>query len=400
MLPKKISVKVVVLGLTAIYAITSKTAISIIVLIAVQIILWIMDVMAKQKQINVMETSAIHRESIAKSQVDLAYDKLDMLIHAIPSALAYINQKGEFEVTNQNFDYLIEPTQKNVFDASIDTPIRKMILDAFLGEKHFVRQLTYRDIDYQILSVPFFDERSRYNGCMIIFQDVTRVVEGEKVQKRFIADASHELRTPITAIKGMIEILNREGFDDDATRKEFFKQIEKENNRLDKIVEDLLLQSRLQANQVYIEKAVFNVRQFLEGVLYDKRQEIQSADIDVTINCSDTLQMYADQFRLSQVFTNLINNALNYARGGEILINCRKSDNHVVVEFSDNGQGIDPELLPHIFERFMRGESSRSRDNGGSGLGLAISKSILEAHGGTIDVRSRLGEGTSFILVI
>lgn len=400
MLLKKNSLKIIVFIIASFFALYSKSSLSIIILIGTQIALWVNDVMAQKAVIESLANTTIEKVTEAHTQVNQANETLESLIRSIPSALAYINQKGEFEVTNENFDYLIDPSHKNVFDASIDTPIRKVLLDAFLGEKQFIRQLNYRDVDYQILSVPFFGEKNRYNGCMIIFQDVTRVVEGEKIQKRFIADASHELRTPITAIKGMIEILNRPGFDDDATRVEFLKQIEKENGRMDKIVEDLLFQSKLKANQVYIEKAFFNVKQFLEGVLYDKRQEIQNANISVHVNCSDSLQVYADQFRLSQVFVNLINNAINYTKDGDITITCRKEDRKVIIQFADNGQGIAPDLLPHIFERFVRGDSARSRDTGGSGLGLAISKSILEAHGGTLEASSELGVGTTFTLTL
>ena len=386
--------------LAAAYALMSKTSLSIIILTVVMVGIWLLNNLEQREHIEVIESSAERKRGEALVRVDEAFEKLEALIKAIPSALGYINQKGEFDVTNQMFEHLIEPKHKSVFDASIDVPIRKVLLDAFLGEKQFIRQINYRGTDYQILSIPFFNEKERYNGCMVIFQDVTRVVDGEKVQKQFIDDASHELRTPITAIKGMIEILNRPGFDDDATRVEFLKQIEKENNRLDKIVEDLLLQSRLKANQVHLEKTFFNLKPFIEGVVYDKRIELQRANIVVNIECSDTLQVYADQFRMNQVLVNLINNAINYSKDGNIWVVCRKHDGKTIIEFSDDGQGMSADLVPHVFERFVRGDASRARDSGGSGLGLAISKSILEAHDGSISVESVLGEGTKFTLVL
>lgn len=397
---KKNNWQLIVGVIVAIFALVDQSTISILSLVVIMGGIWFLNNVEQREHIEVIESSAERTKGYALEKADQAHDKLETLISAIPSALGYIDQKGNFSVTNQMFEYLIDPMHKSVFDASIDVPIRKVLLDAFLGEKQFIRQISYRSTDYQILSIPFFTDKGRYDGCMVIFQDVTRVVDGEKIQKQFIADASHELRTPITAIKGMVEILNRPDFDDDNTRKEFLKQIEKENNRLDRIVEDLLLQSRLKANQVHLEKSFFNVKSFLEGVVYDKRIELQRAGITTHIESSDTLQVYGDQFRLNQVIVNLINNAINYSKNGNIWIRCRKTDHHVIIEFEDDGQGIAEDLLPHIFERFVRGDASRSRDSGGSGLGLAISKSILEAHGGTIQVSSVVDKGTTFTLVL
>ena len=279
----------------------------------------------------------------------------------------------------------------------IDSPLRQTLLDAFLNEKQFVRQFTYENTDFQVLSIPLFNDK-RYVGCMLIFQDVTRVVEGEKMQKRFIADASHELRTPITAIKGMIEILNRDQYEDLDTAKEFGKQIEKENNRLEQIVDDLLLQSRLKSNKVYLELSSFNLKQFFDGLIYEKRQELHQNNIDVVLNCPSDINLTADHFRLSQVVLNLLNNAINYSKDGQIVIQCSTRKNKVKIKLIDTGSGIKSGDLPHIFERFFKGSPDSSKQRTGSGLGLAISKSIIEAHGGSIMVDSVEGEGTTFTI--
>ncbi|CAM3571848.1 cell wall metabolism sensor histidine kinase WalK [Erysipelothrix urinaevulpis] len=340
---------------------------------------------------------ALHtKRKEADGLVEDASSKLTQLIDAIPSPLVYINQRGDFEVINVYFKQMIEVMPDNVYDVSIDSPLRQIMLDAFLNEKQFIRQFSYHGQDFQVHSIPIIND-NRYTGCMLIFQDVTRVTEGEKMQKRFIADASHELRTPIASIKGMAEILNRPGFNDPETLKEFLEQIEKETGRLDLIVKDLLLQSRLKANKVYLEKSVFNLRQFFDGLVYERRQELHQANIKVKINCPSDITVFADQFRLSQVYLNLINNSINYAKNGTIEIDCSKKRDEVTISFSDDGKGIKKELLPHIFDRFYRGESDRNREQGGSGLGLAISKSIIEAHNGSLEVDSIYGKGTTFI---
>ena len=350
----------------------------------------------RNKVVEIEEKSNLEADK-ANERADETFVLLTKLIEAIPSPLVYINQRGDFEVSNQYFQKLTKSDQNNVYDVLIDSPLRQTLLDAFLNEKQFVRQFTYENTDFQVLSIPLFNEK-RYVGCMLIFQDVTRVVEGEKMQKRFIADASHELRTPITAIKGMIEILNRDCYDDLDTAKEFGVQIEKETNKLEQIVDDLLLQSRLKSNKVYLELSNFNLKQFFDGLIYEKRQELHKNNIEVVLNCPSDINLTADHFRLSQVVLNLLNNAINYSKDGQIMIQCSSRKNNVKIKLVDTGSGIKSGDLPHIFERFFKGSPDTSKQRTGSGLGLAISKSIIEAHGGSIMVDSVEGEGTTFTI--
>ena len=385
---------VLILGFAALYF---KKPFLTLILMIFSITSWFIRNLKLEEKMAEVEVNLDFEKQEAHGRAEDADTKLRQLINAIPSPLVYINQRGDFEVSNIYFEQMIEIIPENVYDVSIDSPLRQIMLDAFLNEKQFIRQFNYNSFDFQVHSIPIINDK-RYNGCMLVFQDVTRVTEGEKMQKRFIADASHELRTPIASIKGMVEILNRPDFNDEETRDDFLIQIEKENDRLDHIVKDLLLQSRLKANKVYLEKSVFNLRQFFDGLIYERRQELHQANIKVKLNCPSNLTVFADQFRLSQVFLNLFNNSINYAENGTIEIDCEQKSDGILVNFSDDGKGIKDDLLPHIFERFYRGETDRSRELGGSGLGLAISKSIIEAHGGTLDVESEYGKGTKFII--
>ncbi len=322
-------------------------------------------------------------------------DKMAQIIASIPSALVYINQRGEFDVSNKKFNSILNVEALNVYDSRIDTNFRQMLLDAFLNEKQFIRQEVFNDVNYQVLSIPML-KKGRYNGCMIILQDITRLLEGEKMQKQFIANASHELKTPIASIKGMSEVLNRSDFDDEETSKEFLARIQIESARLEQIVEDLLLQSKLMENKLHLEKTEFNLRQFFEGLIYEKRRELHMANIEVILNCPSDVMIVGDHFRLSQVFINLFNNAINYATNESIKIDCNISRKNWNIRFCDTGAGIDESVIPHIFERFYRADAARERYSGSTGLGLAISKAIIEAHGGHIQVESELGKGTCF----
>ena len=373
--------------------------IPVLVLIVVLLIVHVYELMRQKAQFETIEKDVASEAEVANVRANEAYEKLVYLIDAIPSPLVYINQRGDFEISNVNFNRLVKSESMNAYDIAIDTEIRQTILDAFLNEKQFAKQLHYREVDYQVISIPMLHE-GRYVGCIIIFQDVTAVASGERMQKQFIADASHELRTPITSIKGMSEILMRDGFDDLETARGFIAQIEVENKRLEQIVDDLLLQSRLKQNKVHLEKSMFNLKQFFDGIIFEKRQELHQENIKVVLDCPSDIMIRADHFRMSQVVLNLLNNAINHSKGGTIKISCKAMLDTITIKFTDSGAGIPADILPHIFERFFKGNPDRARNNNGSGLGLAISKSIIEAHGGSIAVESEVGVGTTFTITL
>lgn len=384
----------VLLGLVTLYF---REPLLIILLVLFPILAWLFRDFKLKEQLENAQSTLHKKKKEVETKVLDTDTKLKKLFNAIPSPVVYINQRGDFEVWNTNYDQLFEEIPKNVYDVTIEASLKRIMLDAFLNEKQFTKQFNYRSSDYQVHSIPILTDK-RYSGYLLIFQDVTRLAEAERIQKRFIADASHELRTPITSIKGMIEIINRPDFDDEQTQQEFLLQIEKDTERLNQIVKDLLLQSKLNANKVYLEKTVFNLHQFFEGLIYTKRQKLHKNNIKTRLNCPSNITIYADQFRLSQVFINLLNNAINYSENGMISIDCEEKFEDIIITFSDTGEGIEEASLPYIFDRFYRSQTDRSHKEGGSGLGLAISKSIIEAHGGTLEVTSEYGVGTTFII--
>lgn len=379
------------------FAFFFETKIAIYLLMCTSMLAWFIKDLNQNKKVKFVERKFQVEKKDASSREKDADVKLKQLINTIPSPLVFINQRGNLEVSNDYFKTMIKIEPNNIYDKKIDSPIRHILLDAFLNEQQFVRQFEYESNDFQVHSIPIVLEK-RYQGCMLVFQDVTQIAAGESRQKQFIADASHELKTPITSIKGMIEILNRPEFNDPETKKEFLLQVEKESIRLDTIVKDLVLQSNVRENRIYLEKEEFNLHQFFEALVLEKRKVLEKANIKFILNCPKTIEVFADQFRLGQVFMNLFDNSIAYSNNGSISINCTQGNHRIMIEFADTGTGIKEELLPFIFERFYRGESDRNRDVGGSGLGLAISKSIVEAHGGTIIVNSNIPTGTRFII--
>lgn len=369
----------------------------VLTITALSMIVWFLRERKEHARFNELQKDNLLLQTKVTSQVESLDFQLKELINALPFPLVYINQRGGFEVQNSHFKRIIQIQPKNVYDILIDSDLREIMLDAFLNEQQFIRRLNHKDLDYQVHSVPIIEE-GRYMGCMIIFQDISSIVAAEIMQKRFIADASHELKTPITSIKGMMEILMRPEFVDQVTKMEFLLQTEKEVNRLNRIVEDLLLQSHLRENKLPLEKTSFNLRSFFEDQLYELRHDFKNSSIDTILDCPSDLIIYADHSRLRRVFLNLLKNAINYSKEGEITIECLQTKKELEIRIEDSGQGISKEALPYVFDRFFRGELDRNRARGGSGLGLAISQSIIEAHDGKISVESNQGLGSTFII--
>ncbi len=212
-------------------------------------------------------------------------------------------------------------------------------------------------------------------------------------QRRFLADVSHELRTPLTVIKGNAALMRRAGEADE----ESLNSIEDEVDRLTRMVGDLLLLAQVESGNLPLEMAPVELDTIILEV-FQQMRVLAGERVNLRLVEIDQLQVMGDRDRLKQVFLNLVGNAIQYTQhNGQVTITLRKAGNQAQVIVTDNGPGIPPEDLPHIFERFYRGEKSRKRSKGtGFGLGLSIAYYIIRNHGGNIEVTSQEGHGTTF----
>jgi signal transduction histidine kinase len=221
---------------------------------------------------------------------------------------------------------------------------------------------------------------------------IERVEHSLDEQRQFLADTSHELRSPLTVIRANLGFLWRET--DQETRADCLREAEAEATRMSRLVSDLLLLGQAEAAD-FLQRAPFALEQLVVEV-----GEQASAQADrrvVTVNAAERLEVLGDRDRLKQLLWNLLDNALRYTpEGGVIALTARRSGAWVELLVADEGPGIAPEHLPHIFDRFYRVDRARSRATGGSGLGLAIVKHIAQAHGGSVEVESTLGSGSTF----
>jgi two-component system phosphate regulon sensor histidine kinase PhoR len=240
-------------------------------------------------------------------------------------------------------------------------------------------------------------------GVLIVVHDVTRVRQLENARRDFVANVSHELKTPITSIKGFVETLLEGAILDPEHAGEFLKIIGRQADRLGAIIEDLLSLSRIEqeAEQGKIHLAGRKIKSILKAAIQACNTRSEGKKIDVSLTCPEDLRARVNGPLLEQALINLIDNAVKYSDpGSSVAVEAGKDNGQVVIKVKDQGVGIAQEHLPRLFERFYRVDPSRSRKVGGTGLGLAIVKHIAQAHGGKVGVESTPGQGSTFAVYL
>lgn len=247
-----------------------------------------------------------------------------------------------------------------------------------------------------------YPESDRIIGIIIIIQDITEIRNLEKIRSEFVANVSHELKTPLTSIKGFVETLKAGAIEDNDTAVRFLNIIDDEADRLNRLISDILSLSELENKKNKPRNEIINTSQkIMEIVSLLKNQAVHK---NISLNTKievDIGKLEGDSDQFKQMLINLIDNALKYTpEGGAIEVGAYNLENNVVIRIKDNGIGIPKEHIPRLFERFYRVDKARSRNVGGTGLGLAIVKHIALQFEGKIEVQSEVGKGTEFILSI
>lgn len=229
--------------------------------------------------------------------------------------------------------------------------------------------------------------------------EIDTMKEMETYRKEYIGNISHEMKTPLFTIQGYVDTLLEGGVENLAIRDKYLERIDKSVERLLNIVNDLDMMNQFESGMITLTKSRFDLNHLIRELIDILDLEAQKKNTKIVLQTTSTqIFVLADKQKISQVLLNLISNAIYYSNreSATVTVKTKIQNQKVLVEVEDNGMGIKPEMLPRIFERFYRIESSRNRNDGGSGLGLAIVKHILEAHHENITVESTYLEGTKF----
>lgn len=236
------------------------------------------------------------------------------------------------------------------------------------------------------------------SGAVLVLHDITELRRLERVRRDFVANVSHEFKTPLTAIQGFAETLLNGALDDKANRKRFVEIMREHARRLARLTDDLLKLSRIEAGRLELEIRPIRIEALVNGCVETARLKAKTKAIQIQVNLQqDAPPVRGDGAQLGEVLQNLLDNAVQYTpSGGRIEVKANANGNSVVFTVSDTGIGIPESDLERIFERFYRVDAARSREAGGTGLGLSIARHIVDAHGGRIWVESAVGQGSRF----
>lgn len=335
----------------------------------------------------------------------LQSNRLKTTVENIPSSILMIDKYGEIVVANKSFYNVFTPEKavehKSYVDF-VDLTLQKLITEAFKVEKPIYDQieLTIDQVHQKYFDtscVPILSKtKKNLYGMVIVLHDITNLKKLENLRREFVANVSHELKTPITSIKGFAETLLDGAKNDEQTLNEFLKIISKESDRIETLVFDLLDLSHVE-QQTEIVTEYVSLSEIAESTIKNMQNIAEEKQITIVNEIKPDIVIDANKDKVSQVALNLLSNAVSYSKASsEVIVRVYKDANKRIMEVQDFGIGISAEDQQHIFERFYRVDKARSRDSGGTGLGLSITKHIMEAHNGRINVFSRPNEGSTF----
>jgi two-component system phosphate regulon sensor histidine kinase PhoR len=283
--------------------------------------------------------------------------------------------------------------------------ITEILSDTIRGSEEVIREARMvepsREQVVQLHAAPLRSGKGELAGAVVVLHDVTELRRLENVRREFVANVSHELKTPVTAIKGFVETLREGALDDRPQAEHFLDIVARHAERLQAIIEDLLSLSRLEQEEEAPElmRRETPLADVLQAAVHDCAVKAEAGQIVVSVTCEPGLCASINAPLIEQAIVNLLDNAIKYSKAGsKVWLEVTQDGPEILISVRDQGLGIPQQHLPRLFERFYRVDKARSRDHGGTGLGLAIVKHIALAHGGQVSVTSAVSKGSTFTL--
>ncbi|PEV48012.1 PAS domain-containing sensor histidine kinase [Bacillus thuringiensis] len=341
---------------------------------------------------------------------EMQQDRLHTLIENMGSGMILIDSRGYINLVNRSYKETFHVTDEEYLDRLYyesfhHTEITELVEEIFMTEvkvrKQMLLPLGIERKHFEVYGAPIIGTNHEWKGIVLVFHDITELKKLEQMRKDFLANVSHELKTPITSIKGFSETLLDGAMDNKKFCEHFLRIILKESERMQGLIEDLLDLSKIEQQGFKLNMGTVDMKGLLEDIHMVLDNKAGEKEISLQVNVLKRASVIGDPSRLKQIFINLINNAIVYTpAGGVVSVELAEDKYNAYIKVSDTGIGISKEEIPRIFERFYRVDKARSRNTGGTGLGLSIVKHLVEAHHGTITVDSEVGEGTTFTVVL
>ncbi len=334
-------------------------------------------------------------------------NQLETVLASMLEGVIAIDTEERIVSINQAAARLFENEPVNCLGKSIQEIIRspalqQFIRNALIGKNPSEEDITVFQNEERVIAVkgsPLLDANQQQMGTLVVFHDVTQLRRLENMRRDFVANVSHEIKTPLTAIKGFVETLQQGNVEKAQEKERFLNIIQRHVDRLNAIIEDLLALSRIEqedeSKEIQFEPV--KMTDVVQAAIQLCRSKAQEKNIHIDLDCDkDAIAMF-DPTLIEQAVVNLLDNAIKFSEPeSTIQVTSHRDEDQMVIGVQDQGIGIAQKHLPRLFERFYRVDKARSRSMGGTGLGLAIVKHIAQAHGGHVAVDSKLGEGSRF----
>lgn len=339
-------------------------------------------------------------------------EKLQDVLDNIPSGVVMIGHDGNITFYNRQAEKLFISMSPERIGRPYTEMKQHRELVELIGEGLSSKEAIYREISIyapeerllQLSLNPMTISGDERPGLLLVLQDVTEIRRLEKIRSEFVANVSHELKTPVAAVKGFSETLLAGAMEDRETARSFLTIIHDESERLNRLIGDILELSQIESRRTSLQFSPVEAEALLARIYELIAPEAARKNIALDLRAEAGLFLEADEDRLGQIVINLLQNGINYTPEGGIVKLSAESFvadgdvERVKITVSDTGIGIPKKDLPRIFERFYRVDKARSRSSGGTGLGLSIVKHLVDLHHGTIRVESELGAGSQFII--
>ena len=398
------SIKVLVLGLIALLLTYFNKAYSILIML-VLILIYVVNAYQLEKHYQRMGRFMQRERDNELKEVEIEnkyHEKiLSQLIRSMNLPMLFVDKEGKIAFTNQSFRKGFEiPHLKGRYYKDIFVgEMLDLVEQCYVFERPLSTVVKIQSRYYQVESSPVFSDHEKLNfdGTIVLFTDVSKMKEIEDMQKQFLSDVSHELKTPMSAIIGSVEILKRDGMESPEIFNEFMDILLKESYRMQNIINDILELSRLDQTKVSLDYQELDVKAVVKESMDLFEPLAKEKHLSLIYHNQIKEPLILDYSTVKTILSDFISNAIKYSNEGIITIKTKKEDDTFILSVQDEGIGIPKNKLNYIYDRFYQVDKSRSSKIS-TGLGLSIVKKIVELNQGTIDVESSVGIGSTFIV--
>jgi len=332
------------------------------------------------------------------------------MLDSMVEGVLVLDAGGKITLANKAFEDTFKTKEEHIIGRTLIEAVRNPELDSFLRDileakrtrEIEIEMLTPVEGVFKVRATFFGKEEEDKKGLLAVFFDVTELRKLERARTDFVANVSHELKTPLASIKGFTETLLEGAVEDKENNKKFLHIIQENANRLERLINDILELSKMESSRLEPAKDTFNMREAVSKAVEMLKPVSEKKHIKIEIKIPENFPgVYANVDMLEQVLINLLDNAVKFNKeGGSVTVEAEEKQKEIIISVKDTGPGIPEADQPRIFERFYRVDKGRSREFGGTGLGLAIVKHIIQLHGGTTGVESKLRGGSKFFFTL